>query len=88
MKYYKDQHNIVFAYQSDGRQDHLIGNKVPLTQEEITSITTRPELTYAQKRVLEYPPIGDQLDALYHAGLFPEEMAAKILAVKTKYPKS
>lgn len=39
-------------------------------------------------RVKEYPPIGDQLDALFHAGVFPEEMATKIQAVKDKYPKS
>lgn len=39
-------------------------------------------------RRFEYPSIGDQLDALYHAGVFPEDMAAKIKAVKDKYPKS
>ena len=44
-------------------------------------------LTYAQKRVGEYPSIGDQLDALFHAGVFPAEMAATIQAVKDKYPK-
>lgn len=46
-----------------------------------------PELTYQEKRVLEYPKIGDQLDALFHAGVFPPEMAALIQAVKDKYPK-
>ena len=46
-----------------------------------------PELTYAEKRALEYPPIGDQLDALFHAGVFPPEMAAQLQAVKDKYPK-
>ena len=42
---------------------------------------------YARKRVTEYPSIGDQLDALFHAGVFPAEMAAQIQAVKDKYPK-
>lgn len=42
---------------------------------------------YKQKRVTEYPSIGDQLDALFHAGVFPAEMAAEIQAVKDKYPK-
>ncbi len=42
---------------------------------------------YAVKRSKEYPTIGDQLDALFHAGVFPEDMAAKIQAVKDKYPK-
>lgn len=42
---------------------------------------------YARQRKLEYPSIGDQLDALFHAGVFPEEMAAQIQAVKDQYPK-
>jgi hypothetical protein len=42
---------------------------------------------YQRDRRLEYPPIGDQLDALFHAGVFPPEMAAQIQAVKNKYPK-
>jgi hypothetical protein len=33
-----------------------------------------------------YPPIGDQLDALFHAGVFPADMAAQLQAVKDKYP--
>jgi len=33
-----------------------------------------------------YPPIGDQLGALFDAGVFPVDMAAKIQAVKDAYP--
>jgi hypothetical protein len=39
------------------------------------------------KRDRKYPPIGDQLDALFHAGVFPEEMEAKLQAVKDAHPK-
>ena len=42
---------------------------------------------YVEQRASEYPTIGDQLDALYHAGVFPDDMAAQIQAVKDKYPK-
>lgn len=42
---------------------------------------------YKNQRASEYPPIGDQLDALFKAGVFPAEMAAAIQAVKDKYPK-
>jgi hypothetical protein len=42
---------------------------------------------YQRDRAKEYPSIGDQLDALFHAGVFPAEMAATIQAVKDKYPK-
>lgn len=44
-------------------------------------------IEYQRQRAPEYPSIGDQLDALFHAGVFPPEMAAKIQAVKDKYPK-
>lgn len=44
-------------------------------------------LEYRDYRRKAYPPVGDQLDALYHAGLFPTEMAEKIRAVKEMYPK-
>ena len=46
-----------------------------------------PTPTYAEQRAAEYPPIGDQLDALFHAGVYPADMAAKIQVVKDKYPK-
>ena len=45
------------------------------------------EATYGWKREQEYPKIGDQLDALYHAGAFPSDMEATIKAVKDKYSK-
>ena len=42
---------------------------------------------YARDRQVDYPLIGDQLDALYHAGVFPANMAARIKETKDKYPK-
>ena len=42
---------------------------------------------YARNRKSDYPEIGDQLDALYHAGVFPANMAARIKETKDKYPK-
>jgi hypothetical protein len=42
---------------------------------------------YREQRAAEYPSIGDQLDALFHAGAFPADMAARLQAVKDKYPK-
>ena len=44
-------------------------------------------LEYQRQRKPEYPSITDQLDALFHAGVFPPEMAAQIQAIKDKYPK-
>ena len=48
---------------------------------------TSDKRTYGEKRASEYPAIGDQLDALFHAGVFPADMAAQIQAIKDKYPK-
>ena len=42
---------------------------------------------YQRNRAREYPSIQEQLDALYHAGVFPPAMAARIRAVKAKYPR-
>ncbi len=64
---------------------------IPTLQEveaEMNRITIEEQrLQYKYFRKAEYPSIGDQLDALYHAGAFPQEMADKIQAVKNKYPK-
>ena len=42
---------------------------------------------YARNRAEEYPEIGDQLDDLYHAGIFSADMAAKLKKVKDDNPK-
>jgi len=65
----------------------------PVTEEQIQTELVRLQAEYdakqyARKRATEYPSIGDQLDALFHAGVFPEAMAAQIQAIKDKYPKS
>ena len=57
-------------------------------QNELTRLQTIEELkSYKYHRMNEYPPIGDQLDALFHAGVFPPEMQNLIQQVKNKYPK-
>ena len=48
---------------------------------------TTPEEPYTLKRRKSYPPIGDQLDDLYHAGAFSTDMTAKLKKVKDDNPK-
>jgi hypothetical protein len=43
-------------------------------------------MTYANKRVAEYPSIGEQLDDIYHNGI--DGWKGTIKAIKDKYPKS
>ena len=91
MKLYKDTSNKVFAYELDGSQDNLIGDKVAITQEEADSIALAAQvalfnsLTYAEKRAQAYPSIADQLDTIYHSGI--DAWKAEIAAVKQEYPK-
>tara|TARA_Y100000593_G_scaffold11930_1_gene21727 strand:- start:22 stop:291 length:270 start_codon:yes stop_codon:yes gene_type:complete len=89
MKHYKDSSNNIYAYESDGSQDHLIpDNYIAITDEEADAIRLYVK-TYADLREEEYPSIGDQLDMIY------KDMknnttthADAVEAVKTKYPKS
>ena len=52
-------------------------------------VPQRPEPTYAEKRLAEYPALGEQLDMIYwdrvnNTNLWQE----KITQIKTKYPKA
>tara|TARA_R110002167_G_scaffold201300_1_gene404848 strand:- start:36 stop:329 length:294 start_codon:yes stop_codon:yes gene_type:complete len=42
---------------------------------------------YQAPRKVAYPSIGDQLDSLFHAGVFDDTMTATIQAVKDAHPK-
>lgn len=56
--------------------------------QEFTRLQTEYDATeYQRRRAAEYPPIGDQLDALWKGGDAAAEMLAKVQAVKQKYPK-
>ena len=60
------------------------------TEAEIQAEVTRLQAEYdAQEyaRNRQYPPLGDQLDDLYHAGVFSAEMTAKLKKVKDDNPK-
>ena len=46
-----------------------------------------PAPTYQALRAAAYPPVGDQLDAMWKGGDAEAEMLATVLAVKAEYPK-
>ena len=95
MRYFKDSEGKIYAFEDNGSQDHLISKEFTfIPPKEITTEinaqikTSFDNLNYAQKRIVEYPSIGDQLDALFHAGMMPKELSDKIKEVKEKYPKN
>lgn len=81
---YKLYPNVTMVDDTAGAFDKD-GNQVFIDMNKVNSWVDPEE--YRFSRLSEYPSIGDQLDALFHAGVFPPEMAAKIQAIKDKYPK-
>jgi len=81
------------VFQLNATVDHIRGDVAYDANGDVVSVdlsaaqALADSKAYVDQRVLEYPTIGDQLDALYHADAFPADMAAKIKAVKDKYPK-
>jgi hypothetical protein len=94
MKLFKDDTDQIFAYETDGSQDHLIGSKTPITQAKADKLIKAIEqqtfdaLTYAQKRASAYPPITDYLDGIVKGDQAQiDDFITKCLAVKATYPK-
>ena len=77
-----DVNNITWH---DGNPTNISNADILSKQTELQTAYDAQE--YARNRQTEYPPIGDQLDALFHAGVFPADMAAQLQAVKDKYPR-
>ena len=64
------------------------GAEIVINEDELAQLAAEEDaIRYKLERSSAYPSIGDQLDALFHAGVFPEEMATQIQAVKDAYPK-
>jgi len=68
------------------------GNVVVLDEALITAEVTRLQTEYdskqyARDRAEAYPPIADQLDMIFHAGLGGDEFQSAIQAVKDAHPK-
>lgn len=93
MKHYLSPTNQIFAYELDGSQDHLIPEDyTSITNAQVDAIREQKKqdflnsLTYAEKRVSEYPSFGEQFDKLYHEGY--DAWKESIKTIKDKYPKS
>lgn len=84
-----------FTVQDDGKGPFIAAWNLPAekpTKEELaTAWAARQEqeagTEYRRLREAEYPPITDQLDAIWEGEAATDAMRAKIKAVKDKYPK-
>jgi len=68
-------------------------NGSAFTDKELTAITKQAieneacRVADKYKTLRKYPSVGDQLDALFKAGVFPADMAALIQTAKDAHPK-
>jgi hypothetical protein len=71
----------------DGRELIDGGTGLPFNSSQRYSHFWWLENGYKNERINKYPPIGDQLDALWKGGDAAAEMLARVQAVKQQFPK-
>jgi len=87
--HYKAPDNSLHFIDDDAYAHLLPEGSVAITDEEAEALRPQPaELTYAQKRAAEYPPMTDYLDGVVKADQAQiDKYIADCLAVKAAYPK-
>ena len=88
--HYKDTQNKLHWLDSASDVHLLPAGSVQITDEEAAAIraANAPVLTYAQKRVAEYPPMADYIDGIVKGDQAQvNAYVAACMAVKAKYPK-
>ena len=88
MPHYKAPDNSVHFLDSSEYEYLLPAETIQITDEEAESLHPKTELTYAQKRAAEYPPMTDYIDGVVKGDQAQiDKYIADCLAVKAKYPK-
>ena len=87
--HYKAPDNSLHFLDSAEYEHLLPAGSVQITDAEAQALRpVPPELTYAQKRVAEYPPMADYIDGIVKGDTAQvDAYVAACLAVKAKYPK-
>ena len=75
MKYYKTDTGEVYAYEDDGSQDHLIGDKVAITEDDMQTLTAPAPPTPEELEEREYQE--------FKAAAIETEMRAKFAASRS-----
>jgi hypothetical protein len=88
MPHYKDTENKLHWLDSTEYESYLPAGCVQITDEEAEALRPKVELTYAQQRAAEYPPMTDYLDGVVKGDQAQiDKYIADCQAVKAKYPK-
>lgn len=88
---------IIMHYKAPNNSVHFIEPQfayllpagcIAITDAEAEALRPKPPApTYQELRAAAYPPIGDQLDAMWKGGEAEAAMKQIILDVKAEYPK-
>jgi len=88
MPHYKDTQNKLHWLDSSEHESYLPTGSVQITDAEAESLRPVYTPTYAEKRLVEYPPMTDYLDGVVKGSQAQiDKYIADCLAVKAKYPK-
>jgi hypothetical protein len=86
--HYKSPDNSIHFLDDDSFAHLLPARSVPISDTEAEALRPKTELTYAQKRAAEYPPMTDYLDGVVKGDQAQiDKYIADCLAVKAKHPK-
>ena len=86
----RNTHPTVVSINAEIDATDAQGQPVVLDEAKIAAEITKLQAAHAAtqyRRDRVYPPIGDQLDAIWKGGAAEAAMLAAVLAVKAKYPK-
>ena len=78
MKLFKDNQDTVFAYELDGSQDNLIGDKTSITQEEADAIIASKVTPLTEEQQAQATAKASALAKLAALGLTQDEVTALI----------
>lgn len=92
MRYFKDANDKVYGYDATQIPSHGL---VEITDQEKNALIAQKRqnafnvLSYAEKRLSEYPPIEDYIDGVVKGDKSQiDAYIAACIAVKAKYPKA
>ena len=87
---FKKAYNVVTGTLNGNVVESTDESLIPVTWDQVSTKNTElkaeaDNLSYKEQRQLEYPPLEEQLDKIYHSGV--NAWKADIKAIKDKYPK-
>lgn len=87
---FKKAYNVVTGILNGNVVESTDKSLIPVTWDQVSTKNTElkaasDNLLYREQRQLEYPPLEEQLDKIYHSGV--NAWKADIKAIKDKYPK-